>query len=381
MNKLLLFAFVLLIAGCKEKFVSPAPAVVTGYLVVEGVINNEGGTTNIRLSRTTGLNATGNIQESGALVKLEDSNNSFFQLLENSNGNYTIDNLHLDTSLKYRLSIKTTNNEDYLSDFVKIIKNPPIDSISWERNNDGVTIFANTHDPLNKTLYYQWEYNETWEFHSRFFTTLQYLTSPPPIPHNIAVANRSPDDNISICWQYNSSSNILLGSSAKLSKDIIHLPLINIPPASIKLGVLYSILVKQYVWSKDGYEFLERMKKNTEAVGSVFDAQPSELNGNIHCTTNPRQPVIGFFNICTIHQQRIFIRNADLPHWNFIAGCSNEVEIENNPDSIAKKAAGLLPTTPRLTGPFGSILTFYAAPEECVDCTIRGSNVKPTYWP
>jgi hypothetical protein len=105
------------------------------------------------------------------------------------------------------------------------------------------------------------------------------------------------------------------------------------------------------------------------------------LNGNIHCTSNPRQPVIGFFNICTIHQQRIFIKNAELPDWSYVHACSQEIEIENNPDSIAKKAAGLLPTTPRKTGPFGVILTFYAAGAECVDCTIRGSNVKPTYWP
>ena len=381
MNKLLLFLFVLVIAGCKEKFISPAPAVVTGYLVVEGIVNNEGGTTNIKLSRTTSLNDIANIQESGAQVKLEDNNNSFYALFENSNGNYTIDNLHLDTSLKYRLSIKTSNNEDYLSDFVKIKKNPPIDSISWERGYDGVTIHANTHDPLNKTLYYQWEYEETWEFHSRYSSSLQYLTSPPPNPQNIGVAGRSPDDNIYKCWQFNASGNILLGSTAKLAQDIVHLPLINIPPASIKLGVLYAVLVKQYVWSKEGYEFLERMKKNTEAVGSVFDAQPSELNGNIHCTSNPGQPVIGFFNICTIQQQRIFIRNAELPEWAYLIGCGIEIEIENNPDSIAKKASGLLPTSPRTTGPFGSVLTFYAAPEECVDCTKRGTNLKPTYWP
>ena len=172
-----------------------------------------------------------------------------------------------------------------------------------------------------------------------------------------------------------------MGSTAKLAQDIVHLPLINIPSASIKLGVLYAVLVKQYVWSKDGYEFLERMKKNTESVGSVFDAQPSELNGNIHCTSNPGQPVIGYFNICTIQQQRIFIRNAELPDWRYLIGCGIEIEIENNPDSIAKKASGLLPTSPRLTGPFGSVLTFYAAPAECVDCTLRGTNVKPTYWP
>ncbi len=379
MNKLLVFLFVLVIAGCKEKFISPAPAVITGYLVVEGIVNNEGGTTKIKLSRSISLNDTGNIKESGALVKLEDNNNSFYALFENSNGNYTIDNLHLDTSLKYRLSIKTSNNEDYLSDFVKIKKNPPIDSISWERAYDGVTIYANTHDPLNKTLYYQWEYEETWEFHSRYSASVVYVTSPPPNSQNIGVVEGHPD--IYKCWQYNASSNILLGSSAKLAQDIIHLPLLNIPPASIKLSVLYSVLVKQYVWSKEGYEFLERMKKNTESVGSVFDAQPSELNGNIHCTSNPGQPVIGFFNICTIQQQRIFIRNAELSGWGYVPGCGIEIEIENNPDSIAKKAAGLLPTSPRNTGPFGSVLTFYAAPEECVDCTKRGTNVKPTYWP
>lgn len=379
MNKLLLLVFVLVIAGCKEKFISPAPAVITGYLVVEGIVNNEGGTTKIKLSRSISLNDTGNIKESGALVKLEDNNNSFYALFENSNGNYTIDNLHLDTSLKYRLSIKTSNNEDYLSDFVKIKKNPPIDSISWERAYDGVTIYANTHDPLNKTLYYQWEYDETWEFHSRYSASVVYVTSPPPNSQNIGVVEGHPD--IYKCWQYNASSNILLGSSAKLAQDIIHLPLLNIPPASIKLSVLYSVLVKQYVWSKEGYEFLERMKKNTESVGSVFDAQPSELNGNIHCTSNPGQPVIGFFNICTIQQQRIFIRNAELSGWGYVPGCGIEIEIENNPDSIAKKAAGLLPTSPRNTGPFGSVLTFYAAPEECVDCTKRGTNVKPTYWP
>jgi hypothetical protein len=381
MNKVLIFTVVLMIAGCKEKFESPAPSVITGYLVVEGVVNNEGGTTNIRLSRTTGLNETGMVYEAGAFVQLEGDNNSFFQLFENGFGNYTIFNLALDTSLKYRLSIKTNNNEVYLSDFVKIKKNPPIDSISWERNTDGVHIFTNTHDALNQTLYYQWEYEETWEFHSRYFSTLQYATSQPPNTQITGVESRSPDDKIFICWQYNSSSSILLGSSAKLSKDIIHLPLLNIPPADIKLSVKYSILVKQYVWSKEGYGFLERMKKNTESVGSVFDAQPSELNGNIHCISNPKQPVIGFFNICTIQEKRIFISNAELPSWKYFSGCSGELEIDNNADSIAAKGAGLMPTTPNKTGPFGSILTFYAADPVCVDCTLRGSNIKPTYWP
>src|SRR5665647_311510 len=175
MNKLILFALVLLVTGCKEKFVSPAPAVVTGYLVVEGVINNEGGVTNIRLSRTTNLNDNRNIHEKGAMVKLEGSNNSSLLLLESIAGNYTIDNLHLDTSLKYRLNIKTSNNEEYLSDFAAVRKNPSIDSVNWVRENDGVQLYINTNDPQNNTHYYQWEYNETWEFHSAYSTYLKYI--------------------------------------------------------------------------------------------------------------------------------------------------------------------------------------------------------------
>jgi hypothetical protein len=378
MNKLMVFAIAVLLAGCKEKFNSPVPPVVTGYLVVEGVVNNDGGLTIIRLSRTTDLNNTNTIQEKGAIVKLEDSNNSPLIMLESGDGNYSIDNLHLDTSLKYRLTITTSNNEEYVSDLVSVRNNPPIDTLNWVRDDKGVTIFINTHDPQNNTLYYQWDYLETWEFRSARAASLKYVIGNG-IP--VGVEFRLPTDpNISTCWQYNPSTNILLGSSAKLSQDVIHLPIANIPPESWKLGVLYSILVKQYTWSKEGFEFLERMKKNTETVGSVFDAQPSELNGNIRCVSNPSQPVIGFFNICTIQEKRIFIRNNEVPGWGYRMDC-REVVIENNPDSILKKGAGKLPTTVSRQGSFGYIVDFFAADDQCVDCTLRGSNVKPTYWP
>ncbi|MEO6720834.1 MAG: DUF4249 domain-containing protein [Ferruginibacter sp.] len=379
MNKLIIVALILFAAGCKEKYDSPAPPVVFGYLVIEGVVNDGVGLTNIRLSRTTGLNNSAVLKEAGANVKIEGSNNISLPLVESSPGSYTIDNLHLDPAIKYRLSVKT-NSEEYLSDFVSIRPNPPIDSVNWKRENDGVHIFINTHNPQNTSLYYQWEYDETWEFHSAYDAILKYIKDPGTNAA-IGVTNREvTDPQIHKCWQFNSSSTILLGSSAKLSQDIIHLPLITIPQGSWKLSVLYSVFVKQYAWSKEGYEFLERMKKNTEAVGSVFDPQPSELNGNIHCVTDPSQPVIGFFNICTIRDQRIWIYNSELPGWNPNPGCQFTL-IENNKDSIEAKGVGKLPVIPETYSPFGKIATFQASRTECVDCTLKGTNIKPIYWP
>jgi hypothetical protein len=377
MTRKILFAALVLVLGCKDRFDSPVPIQPTGYLVVEGVVNNGGGTTNIKLSRTVSLGDLQTIKELGALIHLEDSNNNSLAFWETGDGVYSIDNLHLDSLTKYRLSIRTTNNEEYLSDFVAVRNNPPIDSISWVRGEKGVEIFVNTNDPLNNTRYYQWEYEETWEFHSTFASSLKYVTSGG---QNVGVMFREPSDpEIYTCWQFNPSTAILLGSSAKLAKDVIHLPLTLVPGADWKMSVLYSINVRQYSWTKEGFEFLGRMKKNTESLGSVFDPQPSELNGNIHCVSNPTQPVIGFFNISPVREQRIFISNSQLPGWNYRTNCQTVV-VQNNKDSITA-AFGKLPTTIEKMGAFGYIISFYASADICVDCTISGTNVKPAYWP
>ena len=382
MNKLLFLAIVLLTAGCKEKFISPAPAVVTGYLVIEGVVNNGGGPTNIRLSRTSKLTDTAKKNETGALVQLEDNRNNKISFSETGKGNYSVANLQLDTSLRFRLNIKTANNEIYQSDFVSINNNPPIDSVNWIQDNNGVQLYVNTNDPTNSTRYYQWEYNETWEIHSGYYAILKWATKIGPNNTQLAtVAYRDSNDaQIFTCYQFNASSNIIAGSSARLAQDIIHLPLTQIPANTRRISALYSILVRQYSWSKQGYEFLDRMKKNTETVGSIFDPQPSELNSNFRCISNQLQPVIGFLNICTIREKRIFIKNKDLLNWDYRAPCTDQI-IPNISDSIKQKAIGTLPIVPVVEDPFGNIVTFNIASPLCVDCRLSGTNVKPPYWP
>jgi hypothetical protein len=103
------------------------------------------------------------------------------------------------------------------------------------------------------------------------------------------------------------------------------------------------------------------------------------LNGNIHCISNPAQPVIGFFNICPIRENRIFISNSELPQWGYRTDCQ-AVIIQNDKDSISA-AYGKLPTMVDKMGPFGFIISFYASADVCVDCTLSGTNVKPPYWP
>jgi hypothetical protein len=371
--------------ACKEKYISPVTSPATGYLVVEGAINSGIGATNITLSRTAGLQIQNIVYEKGAIVKVEGEDNTSKQLTEVSDGNYTISGLNLNANKKYRLNITTKDGKVYLSDFSSVIYNPPIDSVNWKRENGSVQMYVNTHDDTNNTQYYQWETSETWEIHSGYLSALKYkqTNSAKGTVYSVDFSdsiNKSIDYGKYYCWKTVPSSQILTGTTVALSKNIINLPIANIPQDSWKLNVLYSLFTRQLSISKGKYEFLQRMKKNTEGTGSIFDAQPSDLNGNLHCVSNTNEPVIGYIDVCNIQEKRIFISRNQVPDWNYYQGC-NEIKITNNSDSIQIHGLYLLPTYPETNPMTGAILSFYAAPPECVDCRLRGSNIKPSFWP
>lgn len=385
MKKLFIYIiFLMLTAGCKEKYIAPVQSPVTGYLVVGGFINSGVEPTSITLTRTTKLYDTANvIYEHNAVVNIEGENQELFPLYENGNGVYVSSSLNLHNTEKYRLHIKTQEGKEYTSDFVPVKSTPPIDSITWQRENGGVKIYVNTHDPQNNTRYYHWKYEETWEFHAAYFTSLYYIYNQNLVPVGVAYRNADhrPDTTLHKCWNNVISTNINLGSSEKLSEDKIYLPLVFIEPASVKLSVLYSINIRQYALSHEAYLFFQKIKKNTENVGSIFDPQPSELEGNIHCVTNPSEIVIGYVDISEEKVKRIFIRSDELPDWGYKQSCV-EMIIDNQPDSLVKYGIGLFPTSVSDANPFGGIDKFFATPEQtCMDCTLTGSNVRPAFWP
>ncbi|MEP7229264.1 MAG: DUF4249 domain-containing protein [Ginsengibacter sp.] len=378
----IIFFFVLF--GCKEKFNTKIPSPATGYLVVEGFISSGQSATEIMLTRSVKLyDSVDVIPEHNAVVNIESETNELFPLSETGSGVYTSDILSLDDAKKYRLQIRTQDNKEYLSDFATFKKTPDIDSISWIRDDNGVKIYINTHDPTNNTRYYHWKFEETWEFHSTYNSSLIYIRDQNFNPSGVTYRNvsQAPDTTIFKCWKTVNSTNITIGSSEKLSKDVIYLPLVSIEPASVELSVLYSINVRQYALSHEAYIFFQKVKKNTESLGSIFDAQPSDLQGNIHCVTDPSEIVVGYIDISEEKIKRIFINNSELPGWGYSQGCVQTI-LDNQPDSILKYGVGLSPMVPTALGPFGVIVKFSATPDQnCIDCTLKGTNMRPSFWP
>ena len=323
------YIYVVLISGvattsCRKPYEPPTTSASNSFLVVEGVINAGTDPTFIKLSRTVKIadKVVAN-PETGAVLTVESDQNTSYPLTEINKGDYTSPGLNLDNNHKYRLRIKTANNKQYLSDYVEVLNSPPIDSISYDIKGaltvPGVNVYVSTHDPSNKLVYYRWDYRETWMITS-------YYPSYFKSNGDTVLGRNQLTDNITDCWQNDTSSTIILGSSAKLSRNVIYeQPVISIPSNSEKVGSKYSILVRQYALSVDAYNFYVNIKKNNEQLGSIFDALPSDIQGNIHSVSNPNEQVIGYISIGSTTSKRIFIDNRNLPRWrkdtSYYAGC------------------------------------------------------------
>jgi hypothetical protein len=83
--------------------------------------------------------------------------------------------------------------------------------------------------------------------------------------------------------------------------------LVSYPYEASQFRWVYTINVTQYALTKEAYEYWDNLKKNTEKIGSIFDPQPFADFGNIHCISDPDEPVIGFISACSTSQKRLYI--------------------------------------------------------------------------
>ncbi|MGC4038273.1 MAG: DUF4249 domain-containing protein [Chitinophagaceae bacterium] len=372
---LLQLAFIILLAsGCKEKYEPPVIQTDVSALVVDGFLNASSDTTFIRLSHTQKLSeGVNNSQELGAQMSVEDANGNTlynFQQL-NDSGIYIVPGMSLDINAKYRLRITRPNGKQYESDEIPVVKTPPIDSISYGKANNQMFVYANTHDPNNNTWYYRWAYTETYQYTAAYFASLIF--------QNGGITDRQPKDYIYECWKTQQSTQLLLATSTKLAQDIIYqFPLRNSDVNGIEFSQKYFINVRQYALTKEAFEYLVNLKRITEQTGSLFDAQPSQLNGNIHAINDPNESVLGYITAATQEVKERYITNADVQPWNYDPRCS-VIEIPIDMVAGAFSENGLIPLSWD-----GSPLMpkgVFATTHECGDCrAFGGVTTKPDFF-
>ena len=367
MKKSIKYCFCLLcfiLWGCITEYFTSGIDEIADILVVEGIITDD--ETLIRLNRSGMLDNTYYLQNyfintANVYVDWRDEKTQTNGYIESDpgihGGRYIFQTGLLNPEREYRLRIEL-DGDIYHSEYSFPIKTPEIDSIFWVKKGYGqnVSIYVATKDLDKEVLYYRWTYKEDWEINS-YVRMADY-------PYR--------------CWNASVSSGLHIGTAERTVVGKLMDILIEVPPTSRKLSVLYRINIKQNAISKRAYDYFENIKKNAENVGSIFAPTPSELRGNITCITDPVRPVIGYIDVSSTKYKQRFISSSDRLFEIHVWDCDivSGVDLrERYDDEIPRWYIQYIP----YDRPWEEDDVYTT--EWCVDCTLYGNEQKPDDWP
>ncbi len=371
-------------------------------LVIEATITNELKHQEILLSRSYQFEEEGPNPETNAEVKIIGGNVSYlFQEVEP--GKYLSEYpFSAIPNTEYQLFITTGNGRSYTSTPTQLTQGTQIDDLYAVREIDdndveGMSIYVDSYDPTGNSRHYRYEYEETYK-----------IIAPRWVSKDLVVidetrclvdfAEKMQEERT--CYNTEASLNINLVNTNGFSEDRISRHLIRfIDRDSYILNYRYSILVRQYVQSREAYAYYETLA-DFSGEGSLFSqSQPGFFGGNISSVANAQEKVIGFFDVSSVASKRIYFNYEDFfagePFPPYAVSCF-EVHPEQFTaggacgglingiltDEIIYVAGGTYvenmdPTIPLdslLFGPFTMVI------RACGDCTALGSNVVPDFW-
>ncbi len=362
---ILLITIILLLNSCISKFI-PVTNEDQELLVVQGLITDQQEADTIKLSKSLPFGQVSDARPvSGSMVTISDNQGGSVRLSETGAGIYVTPSFfHGIVGLSYTLHI-SYYNRNYVSLPMEMLPVPPIDSLYYEKTViekadgffpgvDGCQIYFDTYDPENKCKYFRWSFTETWVFRL-------------PYP----VANQ-------ICWITENSHNINIKSTTSLKEDRIdRYPINYITNVTDRLKTKYSIIVNQYSVSQDEYIYWQKIQDVAVQVGSLYDIIPASMPSNIRCIELPDEKVLGYFSVSAKSSKRIFIKDK---FSGIIDRYTNAICIKDTIPYMDPSGLGtsvwILDDEPYHIGPY-KITTDNKG---CADCTLRGSNVKPSFW-
>ena len=362
MRNLSYLLIIIMLSGCISEYNHKGIEEVSDLLVMEGKITDDESVFSIRRSVGLSEKLLGRETVDDAIVYVEKDNGEKLQGVFNGGGTYSVSTGVLDPKVKYCLYVKI-NEEEYRSELLYPIFTSEIDSITVYKKERGepVHVRINSRDTKDQSRYYLWSYKETWEMTATLFAEYGYLNGSNGF---FTLAN---SENIYHCWGRDSSQALLLGTSDKLSENVISQKTIaEIVSNSDKLSVLYYIAVEQNQIRKEAFDYFSNIQRNVSQTGGIFAAVPSEMKGNIKCVTKPNLPVIGYIDVTTTTRNALYIPlNMSLyePSINY---CIDSIKYD---DSDGYSIYTYMPRT--------------YAPQECLDCRMkyRATKDRPDFWP
>ncbi|MEX0313076.1 MAG: DUF4249 family protein, partial [Allomuricauda sp.] len=239
----------------------------------------------------------------------------------------------------------------------------------------------------------RYEYVETYKIIAPDWNSTALENRPQPVCPLTVKVGREREERV--CYGTKVSNEIILASTENFDQNRLeHFMVRFVNRNSYVLSHRYSILVRQHVQSNAAFSFYSRLKEFSSSESIFSETQPGFLEGNVHSDTNSEDKVLGYFNVASVSEKRIFFDYADFfpeedlpPYADPCQRSAPKVAKGHGPEPRCILSALVdmdliryVNDNPSYTGPQSDGGPFLVVPRVCGDCTVLGETKVPDFW-
>jgi len=386
--------------SCVEEIDLKTEAGFESVLVVESTITDNLTTQQVLLSKTYPLGENDPLPESNAQVSVIGDDGNIISFQETEVGRYeSVSTFAAEDGVNYKLNILRSNGEEYLSENSSISGISQIDDLYVDRDfneNDleGVSIYLNGSDPTSRAQLYRFTYEETYKIIAPKYSPqdmeYEFQYNNPDNPNEITgidyfLVNKPEQQQI--CYNTVSSKDIILGNTNVLEEENLERFRVRfLSRFNTIITHRYSMLVRQYVQSLEAYAYYETLKSLSNAGDILSQTQPGFINGNIFSVADPDRNIIGFFEVASVDERRIYFNYSDLFPGELPPPYFQSCNVFAPPPVTfgGFPLADALDAGNKYFEPNEDIMEgdgpYDLVPPICGNCTVLGNNYPPAFW-
>ncbi len=273
-------------------------------IAIDGFITNESKIHEVRIMRTVKFSNELNKPVTDAIVQIESSDDQVIDLEEYEPGFYKTSRcFKAEKGVSYKVVVRFEGKviesiEQILPDYV------PVTGVKFRAETRKIFREIDNEVVEEPGIVVSTYLNQTENNPDHYFWQL--------VPTYIWDAQRAQSDLVRRCWIRNPSrfQNVLVHKERNggYDKDLVFIQ------ATRDMEIKYGLEIIQYNINEDAFHFWERIKKQKENVGSIFDSPPSSIQGNLYNIDNQKDIVLGYFGVYNKSVQRIFVSLDELPY-------------------------------------------------------------------
>ena len=276
----------------------------------------------------------------------------------------------------------------YRSNWMKVEKAPLIERIDFVPDDKNVKVRLTLTGPTDDTRYFCWTYTEDWEIHSDFLPLYLYRYGVDPYNiRGLAYEEIQGEYDKYYCWNRASSKELFVADTRDLnSRTLPARQIAEFGRTTPRCQELYCISVTAYGISADRYAYIHHMNEVSNIQGDLFSPNPSAMRGNLRCEQDSTELVLGYVGVCQTTMTRAFFEGTRYYTGRvdysvrFFPNLSEPLEAESNEKGYDYFYR--LDNRPLyLVADENGDEKMQWAPRRCVDCTVKGTKNKPSYWP